>query len=78
MQSTPTIKCPRCGGTGGIPDPKGIGEKLKAKRVRAGLSLNEMGSRLGISGSYVSHLEHGRKPWTKCRIAAFLKNIKKA
>lgn len=76
MQSTPTIKCPRCGGTGGIPNQSVIGRKMMAKRIKAGVSQVDMARALGITGSYISHLEHGRKPWTKCRIAAYLRNLK--
>lgn len=76
MKSTCSPKCPRCGGTGELPNPLKTGKELKAKRIEAGITLSEMGKRLGICESYVSHLEHGRKTWTNCRIAAYLRNLK--
>lgn len=76
LSTSSNIKCPKCGGTGELPDPVQIGRELKAKRLARGITLEIMGKRLGICQSYVSHLEHGRKLWTPRRIAAYLQTLK--
>ncbi|MBT9554732.1 MAG: helix-turn-helix transcriptional regulator [Myxococcales bacterium] len=48
------------------------GACLQLLRLEAGLSLRELGTRLGVSSAYLSRVEHGRDPPpTLDRLAAF-------
>ena len=40
------------------------GERLRALRLRLGLSQSVMAARIGISNSYLSQLEHDDRPMT--------------
>lgn len=39
---------------------KGIGERLREERVKAGISQRELARRLGVSPSLISQLESGQ------------------
>ncbi len=49
MTTRETMKCKRCGGTGREQDDRAIGARWQAKRKEAGVSLRELGKRLGLS-----------------------------
>lgn len=70
-----TMKCPRCKGTGKVTDYVALGAKLKKKRENANLTLREVAELMGISISYLSDLEHGRKKWTIAKTEAFNRAI---
>lgn len=63
--------CPRCGGGGVIPKP----DTLREKRKKARKGLNETARKMGISGTYLCDLEHGRRAWDGDLIEAFNKAI---
>lgn len=58
-------ECPRCWGTGQLPDDHEIG--LLARSIREGnrLSLLEFSTLIGISAGYLCYLEQGKRRWTK-------------
>lgn len=58
-----TKPCPRCEGTGHVPDPAYHGKEARARRKQAGLSLREVARRMGFSVAYVGDLELGRRGW---------------
>jgi len=49
--------CPRCGGSGKLPDSSW----MRSTRLEKGLSLREVANEIGISASYLSDLERGRR-----------------
>ena len=53
--------CPRCGGTGEMPD----GADFRKLRKDAGLRLWQVSAESGLSVMYVSELERGRKPMSR-------------
>ena len=55
--------CRRCGGTGHEPDHERIGEAMRRDREAAGLTLVQIAERMGVSGSYLSDLERGKRAW---------------
>lgn len=60
-QKTPTrtrrVTCPRCGArTLDVVTPVA----LKRMRRAAGVTQQELASRVGVSNTYISHIEHGR------------------
>lgn len=55
--------CPHCGGEGRQIDDRRTGLAVRALRRSKGLSMAELGSRIGISESYMSQLELGNRPW---------------
>lgn len=57
-------KCNRCRGTGVEPDQKEYGVWFRALRVSAGVSLRRAAKLAGISPSFLSCLEKGRRVWT--------------
>lgn len=67
-----TIQCPKCKGSGVVPDPKAKGAELMRARKAAGVTLQEIASILELSIGYISDLEHGRKRWTHRRINFYL------
>lgn len=38
-----------------------LAQRLRRRRTDAGLSLEKLGERAGVSGAYISHIEAGRK-----------------
>lgn len=44
-------------------DPRKLGEYFRTKREAAGLSLRKVASQAGVSASYLSDLELGRRSW---------------
>lgn len=51
--------------------------KMSIARLAAGLSIREMGRRLGFSGAYVSDLEKNRRKWSEELAARFIKALNK-
>jgi len=52
-----TEACQRCGSVVPVVDPRW----LRAEREWAGLTLREMACRLGVSATYLSDVERGRR-----------------
>jgi predicted transcriptional regulator len=58
-----TDKCPKCKGTGRVPNQKSVGEEMRQLREKHGKSLRQIAKILGFSAPYISDLEHGRRDW---------------
>lgn len=58
------LPCPKCHGTGRIPDDRVLGAELRRRRLKRGLGLREMAARLEFSPAYISDLELGRRAWS--------------
>ena len=56
---------PACWGTGAELDHKELGESVRSRRVGAGISLGQAARRIGISESYLSYLETGKRRWSR-------------
>ena len=56
-----TIDCPRCAGTGKIPN----GTHFWKLRKEAGLTLRDVAAASGFSLSYIGHLETGHRPMSR-------------
>ena len=48
-----------------VPDNFKIGTQAKSIRIEKGISQKEMAIRLGLSSTYISHLESGNAKWRK-------------
>lgn len=57
--------CPTCWGTGKIPNHAALGKRARRVRQNRGLSLKEMALRLGVTDSYLSYLETGKRRWSR-------------
>lgn len=68
--------CPKCDGTGLVPDDVAIGDRLKSKRLKAGVGLREIARRLNVTAPFVSDLEKGERHWKEWE-GRFLKCLKK-
>jgi transcriptional regulator with XRE-family HTH domain len=66
---TKTLKCPTCEGKGSIDNPIFTGQKMRTLREGRGLTLRSMAGKVGISLSYLTDLEHGRRNWSPELIA---------
>lgn len=55
--------CPKCNGSGRVPDDAAIGAKLRAARIKKGVSLREMARRLDVSAMWICDLERGKRYW---------------
>lgn len=76
MASVGTKLCPRCDGTGFVPDPSYHGKEARKRRKEAGLSLREVARRMNFSVAYVSDLELGRRGWNDDLMKRYLKALK--
>lgn len=68
--------CKRCRGTGKEIDQVALGECMRKERVKADLSLREMGARLGVSHAYIWDMETGRRSWSDRVRKKFLEALK--
>lgn len=64
MRKMKTIACPKCKGSGALPDPRDEGAQFRQRRMEAGLNLTRMAEAMGISAPYLSDLENGNRAWT--------------
>jgi len=71
------IPCKRCNGTGTEPDRTLVGNRMRALREDAGLSLRAVAIEMGYSAPYISDLELGRRLWSSDLIQKAEKAIKK-
>ena len=67
--------CPRCDGTGYVPDPAHHGKEARIRRRAAGVSLRELAGRMGFSAAYVSDLELGRRGWSENLMKRYIKAL---
>lgn len=58
-----TLKCDKCNGTGRIIDDRKMGQEMRVRRTRKGVSLHRLAREMGISVAYLSDLELGRRHW---------------
>jgi len=58
--SPKSVPCPRCAGTGRIPDLRDVGRRLRLARKGALLGLREAARQAKISAEYLRDLEKGR------------------
>lgn len=63
-----TVDCPRCEGTGKIRDTQATGKEVRSLRENYNLSLRSIARRMGISPSYLSDLETGKRDWNDKRL----------
>ena len=72
-----TINCPRCVGSGKIPNPATIGAELLKLRTDVGLTREAVRREMKISGVYLHDVEKGTKGITGERIAQYKAAVKK-
>lgn len=69
------LQCSRCGGTGQEPDWRQQGHAMRELRKNHGHSLRAMSNFLGISASYLSDMELGKRrylPYWQEKMLKFL------
>lgn len=57
-------RCPHCGGSGEVLNSVAIGNKIRDLRKEMGITMWLLAKKLGLSVSYLSDLELGRRVWT--------------
>ncbi len=55
--------CHCCNGSGAELDPVKAGKLMSKLRTKAGIGLRDMARRIGISHSFLSQLEAGKRKW---------------
>lgn len=56
-----TRECPKCKGTGKLPDPQSLGSSLRRLRESSGMSVNELARRLAVTTEYIYMIETGKR-----------------
>jgi len=77
MKQTDKINCPRCKGSGKIPNPETIGAELLKLRTDAGLSREAVRREMKVSGVYLFDVENGAKGITTERVKQYKAAVKK-
>ena len=72
----PTVPCERCGGTGQRPDDPKVGNLMRQRREKTGISMREVSRRLKFSAAYVCDLELGRRAWSQPLVTRYLEAIR--
>ena len=57
--------CQICWGTGRSQDWAGLGARVRARRIRSGLTLAQLAARLGITEGALCLKEQGKRGWTR-------------
>ena len=70
------VICPKCNGTGKLPDRHAIGCQFKRKRQKKGYTLSKVSNLTGISRAQLCKLENGQKEWRQDHIDAYKKALK--
>ena len=70
-------KCPCCDGSGEELDPEVVGREMYARRTDANIGLRALAKRLGISHTYLTLLEQGKRKWTPTLVHDYLNEIGK-
>lgn len=70
------MTCPRCAGTGEVPNDRAMGAAMRTKRERARVGLREMARRVRLSPSYLCHLEHGENRWSPEMIELYKRTLR--
>ena len=76
MKTTDKTNCPRCKGSGKIPNRATIGAELLKLRTGAGLSRESVRREIKISGVYLFDVENGAKGITQERVKQFKAAVK--
>ena len=73
------LKCPCCDGSGEELDPEVVGREMRRKRVTShpALGVREMAGKLGLSHTYLTLLEQGKRKWTPTLRHDYLNEIGK-
>jgi len=77
MKQPEKTNCPRCKGSGKIPNPATIGAELLKLRTGAGLSREAVRREMKVSGVYLFDVENGAKGITCERVKQYKAAVKK-
>jgi DNA-binding XRE family transcriptional regulator len=58
-------ECPKCWGTGIVVEQPPLGRQARMRRRELGLTLRQMGRRIGVSESQLCLLEAGKRGWSR-------------
>jgi len=70
-----TANCHCCGGTGKELDHARVGSELRAYRAVRNLTMARVAKRMGLSESYVSELERGKRNWNDALVERYRKAV---
>lgn len=62
------LVCSHCNGTGIEPDQAATGARIRELRVTKGMQAKTLAEKLGLSASFYSDLELGKRGWSSERI----------
>ncbi len=75
VKNIPQVPCRYCNGQGSHDDPVVVGRNKRLQRKKARIGLREAAEKMGISASYLSDMELGRRPFTEQMAELFDKAI---
>ena len=75
MKNIQMKPCRRCRGSGKEIDQKALGVYMRKRRLKAKISLRDMGDRLGVSHAYIWDMETGRRAWSVYMRNRFLEEL---
>lgn len=70
--------CGTCGGSGRVPDPVFVGQKMRKLRKSEGKTLRAVARAMDLSAAYLSDLELGRRGWSKSLQQAYVRGVARA
>jgi cytoskeletal protein RodZ len=70
--------CGTCGGSGKVPDPVFVGQKMRRLRNSEGKTLRAVARAMNLSAAYLSDLELGRRGWSESLQKAYVRGVAKA
>ena len=70
------MRCLRCNGTGKEPNQKRLGKQARENRIAAKKTVQALADLMGLSISYISDLELGKRNWNTDLIKRFNAAIK--
>lgn len=70
--------CETCGGSGKVPDPVFVGQKMRKLRKAEGKTLRGVARAMKLSAAYLSDLELGRRGWSVSLQKAYVRGVARA
>lgn len=58
------VKCPKCRGTGLVPNQYALALERRSARMRAHITMTEVAEKMGITCCHLSLLERGKRNWS--------------
>lgn len=68
-------KCPKCEGSGLVPDAAQIGAVMRTRRLKLGMTMRAIAKKLGCTPTFIYELERGTRTWKDDLLKAYQKIV---